>query len=786
MAWIGRSTVRVEDERFLKGRATYTGDLTFPDMAFLAVVRSPVAHARIRTIDVAAAETAPGVLWVIQPRDLVRAGVGTFSNRIRYKGTDGKPMFETPRTLLAGERVRYVGEPIVAVVAESREAAVDAADAVILDFEEIPALANLEAALAPEATQIWQEAPGNIAFEHLLGDKEAADRAFANAAHITQLEMRISRVTAAPIEPRVAVAQPDVRRRRTTLYCATQTPHGLRTELASRILRVPSARLRVVALDVGGAFGMKSNDFAEYGLCVLAAERLDRAVKWTADRSEAFVSDHHARDNLWRAELALDAEQRFLGMRTESFANLGAYLAYAGTHQATNNVGGLAGVYRTPAMVARVCGVYTNTQSVSPYRGAGRPEATFVVERLVETAAAELGIDPVELRRRNLIQPDEMPFKTGLVFTYDCGDFPNLMERALAEGDWDGFSYRREVSEARGRLRGRGLAMAIEIAGGPPGTPFEEFASLTIDASGSAFARVGTHSHGQGHETAFRQILAEWLGLPPDWIDIAYGDTDEVPHGRGTYGSRSIGAAGAALAACRDEIINKAKRIAAHSLEADSDDVTFRDGAFVIDGTNRGMSLKDVAAAAYQPAMLPKDVEAGLSAAHIVSTKGPTFPNSAHVCEVEIDRETGVVSVERYRVVDDVGTVVNPLLLHGQIHGGVAQGIGQALLENVVHDGDGQLLSGSFQDYAMPRASDLPMISIDSQGVPTAMTPLGTKGAGEAGAVGALVAVTNAVCDALRPFGVVHLDPPITSEKVWCAMQSGNAPQAFNHQQERQ
>ena len=767
MGTIGQPIPRVEDDRFLRGAATYTGDLSFGRMAWLVLVRSTVAHAEVRSINVEDALSMPGVLGTIGLEDLEQAGVGTFSNRIRYAAPDGSPMFEPPRSPLARGRVRYVGEPIVAIVAESLGQAQDAADSVVVDYEELPPAATIEAALSGDAPIIWDQAVGNIAFEHRLGNSEATDAAFAQAAHVTALDLRINRVTASPMEPRVAVARPDLRQGRMILYATTQTPHSLRTELSEHILGVPAALLRVVALDVGGAFGMKSNDFSEYALCILAAQKFGRPVKWMSSRSEAFLSDHHARDNLWRVELALDRNHDFLALRSHSRANLGAYLAYAGTHQATNNVGGVAGLYRIPAMSALIHGVYTNTQPVSPYRGAGRPEATFAIERVIELAAAELQLDPVELRRQNLIQPEEMPYKTGLVFTYDSGNFPVLLETVLSAGDWEGFDARRKSSRAAGKLRGRGLALAIEIAGGPPGTPFEEYASLTIDPSGSAFAQLGTHSQGQGHETAFRQILSERLHLGLAEIHLTFGDTDKVPHGKGTFGSRSIGAAGAALETCYAEIVDKAKRIAGHHLECAVEDIEFRSDGFFVAGSDRSISLRQVAALAYTPARLPSDLSPGLSAAHTVSTKGPTFPNSAHVCEIEIDIETGLIKVERYLVVDDVGTIINPLLVYGQIHGGVAQGLGQALLESIVHGDDGQLLTGSFQDYAMPRADDLPSIGIESRPVPTGMNPLGAKGAGEAGAVGALAAVVNAVCNALAEYGVRHIDPPITSEKVW-------------------
>ncbi len=770
MGQIGKAVPRTEDDRFTRGAGEYTADLSFPGEAWLHVVRSPFAHADVVSTDWTRALEMPGVVGVLTPADLEEFNVGTFSNRIRYNAPDGRPMFETPRSLLAQGRVRYAGEPVLAIVAETRAAAQDAAECVDIEYVEHPVVPDLESAIAPQAPEIWPEAPANVAFEHHLGDRAAADAAFSRAAHVTKLDLRISRVSANPLEPRVAIAVPDRRQSRTTIYVSTQTPHSLRTELAENILRVPASTLRVVALDVGGGFGMKSNDFSEYGLCVLAAKKFRRPIKWIADRSESFLSDNHARDNIWTIELALDRDHRFLAVRTDSLANLGAYLAYAGTHQATNNVGGVAGLYATPHMHARIRGIYTNTQPVSPYRGAGRPEATFAIERVIEVAARELGIDAVELRRRNLIQPADMPFRTGLVFTYDCGNFPALLDRAIDAGDWNGFAQRRADSERRGRLRGRGLGLAIEIAGGPPGAPFEEYASLTIDQSGSAFVKLGTHSHGQGHETAFAQILSDFMQVPLDGIHIAYGDTDVVPHGRGTFGSRSIAAAGAALNSCCVELLCKARVIAGHILECDAADIVVEDGRFVAAGSDRRVDFKKVVALAYSPAKLPPGVSAGLSASHTLSTLGPTFPNSAHVCEVEVDPDTGTVKVDRYLVVDDVGTIINPLLLHGQIHGGVAQGLGQVFFESIVYDQGGQLLTGSFQDYGMPRADNLPSMEIRSLGVPTKMNPLGAKGAGEAGAVGSLASIVNAICNALERYDVRHMDPPVTPEKIWRAI----------------
>lgn len=771
---IGDPVPRFEDARLLTGHGRYTDDVKLDRQSYLCVVRSPHSRARIVSTDITATATAPGVLCVVTGSDLV--DLGTFSNRIRRPGAGGEPMFEPPRRVLPLEEVRYVGEAVAAVVAESPQQARDAAELVDIQYEPLPAVASIEAAMASGASAVWREVPDNVAFVYTVGDRDAVNKAFSSANHVVTLTTRINRVTANPIEPRSALADCDPASGRLTLYASVQTPHGLRNELCARIFRMPASNLRVVAGDVGGAFGMKSGDYAEYALLVWCARLLRRPVRWTSDRSEAFLSDHQARDNLWSLELALDHELHFLAVRARSHANLGAYLAYAGTHQATTNIGSLAGVYATPCLHVEVHGIYTHTHCVSPYRGAGRPEAIFAMERLIDHAAVELGVDRIELRRRNIVSPDQMPWKTGLTFTYDSGDFPTAMERVLELSNWRQFEERRAEAAGRGALRGIGFGFAIEIAGGPVGRPFEEYAEVRVDATGSVFIALGTHNHGQGHETSFRQISSEYLGVTADRIEIAYGDTDIVAHGRGTFGSRSMSSGGTALIAAAEKVKAKAKLVAAHLLESAAEDIEWRNGDFLVVGTDRRATWNEVAEAAYQSATLPEGVEPGLFARATVSASAPTFPNSAHVCEVEIDIETGVPRVVGYWVVDDVGRVVNPPLLYGQIHGGVAQGLGQVLFEDIHYDSDGQLLTGSFMDYAMPRAEDLPKVHVESCPVPTRANPLGVKGAGEAGTVGALPAGVNAVIDALRPCGVRHLDMPTTAEKLWRLIRSSNSP----------
>ena len=767
---IGESVPRYEDKRFLTGRGRYTADLRFHGEAHMAVVRSPHASARIAGIRADAALAMPGVLLVLTAKDL--AHLGTFPNRIRRNGADGKPMYEPPKHVLAVEQVRHVGEAVAVVVAETAMQARDAAEAIEVDYDVLPAVPTIEAAIAPGAAAVWPERPDNVAFVWSAGNREATERALGGAAHRVRLSTRINRVTANAIEPRAALGDCDPSDGRLTLTVSTQVPHGLRNDLCGRVLGIPASRLRVIAPDVGGGFGMKSGDYVEYALVLLCAERLGRPVRWTADRAESFLSDHQARDNLWDLELGLDRDYRFVAVKAHSYANLGAYLAYAGTHQATTNVGSLAGVYATPAMFAEVHGLYTNTHSLSPYRGAGRPEALYAMERLVEHAARELGVDRAELRRRNLVKPEQMPWKTALVFTYDSGDFPGAFERVLEISGWNTFESRRAEAAARGKLRGIGFAFAIEIAGGPAERPFEEYAEVRVDPTGSVIVATGSHNHGQGHETSFRQIASEAMGLSPDRIAIVFGDTDKVAHGKGTFGSRSMSSGGGSLVAAAAKVEAKAKAIAAHLMEASAGDIERRGARFHVAGTDRSVSWEQVAQAAFSPPMLPVGMEIGLFADAAICVDAPTFPNSAHVCEVEVDPDTGVAEVLGYWVVDDVGRVINPKLLYGQIHGGVAQGLGQVLMEDIRYDTEGQLVTGSFMDYGMPRADDLPSLEVESRGTPTTANPLGVKGAGEAGTVGALPAACNAILDALAPRGVRTLDPPMTPERVWQALRS--------------
>jgi len=763
---LGYAVRRVEDRRLLTGHGSYTDDFSFPRQAWMAVVRAPLPAARIVSIDPAPALAIPGVVAVLTGADARADGLGSFSNRVKLKRR-GQGMVDPPYRVLADGAVRFVGEPVAVVIADSPALAKDGAEAVAVEYDAAPEGA---------AAAVWAEAPDDVCFEHQVGDAARVAEGFARAAHVARVKFDVTRVSANSMEPRGAIGLYDPARGRYTLYGSFQSIHQLRQELADNVLHVPGHRIRVVSPDVGGGFGMKGPGAPEYALVLWAARRTGRPVKWICERSEALLSDFHARDNRWEAELALDSEGRFLALRVREEADLGAFLSASGVHCAVNNLGGLAGTYTTPAIHVSIVGKFSHKSPIAAYRGAGRPEATLAIERVIDVAAREMGLDAAELRRRNLVPPNAMPYKTGLVFTYDSGDFPRILESALKLADRPGFEARRAEAAARGRLRGQGIAMAIEIAGGPAGRPMEEAAEFRFDATGSARLLLGTHNHGQGHETAFRQIAHHLLGLGPDQVEIVYGDTDEVAHGKGTFGSRSMSAGGTAVALAATEIIAKGSRIAAHLLEAAAEDIEFARGRFSVAGTDRAVTLTEVARAAFNAARLPAEIEIGLHASVIATPKAPTFPNGCHVCEIEIDPETGAAEIVGYWVADDVGTVVNPLLLKGQIMGGVTQGVSQALFEALHYDPDtGQLVTGSFMDYAMPRADSMPTVTVVSEPTPTPTNPLGVKGAGEAGTVGGLAAAINAVCDALRPLGIGHVDMPCTPERLWRAIRQARA-----------
>ena len=766
---IGQAVTRFEDRRLLQGGGRYLDDVNLPGQAHAVIVRSLHAHARIVSLDTKAARGAPGVVAVFTGADV--AGLGTMQMTLKRKRPDGSPMFAPPHRGLAQDRVRYVGDPVALVVAETRAQAEDAAELIAIDYEPLASVTATANAVGGPA--VWEQCPDNVSNVFESGDKAAADAALAAAPRVVRRRYVITRVHAQYMEPRGALGSYDPAEDRYTLYADVQYPHRVRNALATNIFKVPEHQIRVIAGDVGGGFGTKGWQYPEHRLVLWAARALGRPVKWTCDRREAIPADEHARDNVTDAELALDADGRFLGLRVRTLANVGAYVSSDRNLLATfSNVPTLVGVYMFPAAHAQVLSVLTNTNSTAPYRGAGRPEATYVIERLIDDAARELGLDRVELRRRNLIPASAMPYKTSLGVTYDCGDFAKNLDDALELADVAGFPARREAARARGRLRGLGIVNAIERAAGPQ----PEFAEIRFAPSGSATLLMGSKNQGQGHETTFKQILHERLGLDPNEVRYIDGDTDRVGWGMGTMGSRSTVIGGTALWMAADKVITKGKKIAARLLEAAEADVVFADGRFAVAGTDRGVTLKEVARAAFQPASLPPGVEPGLYETGTFVPRQDTWPNGTHVCEVEIDPETGDVALVSYALVDDVGTVINPLTLKGQIHGGVAQGVGQALMEQVVYDGEsGQLLTATFMDYAMPRADTLPDMAIGSNPVPTKLNPLGAKGAGEAGTVGALPVVINAVMDALAPLGVRDFDMPAASARVWQALQTARA-----------
>ena len=776
--FVGKSLPRTEDARLLRGLGRYTADLAPGHHGRMVVVRSPHAAARIRGIDVSAASALPGVRLVLTGEDPDIRDLGTFTSRVKRKTAGGAANFEPPYRVLSRDRALFVGDPVAAVFADTLHQARDAAEAIVVDWEPLAAVTDTRVATASDAPVVWDAAPRNVCFVHEVGNAVAVDAAIAAAAHCVSLHYPISRILAAPMETRGALASYDPADEHYTLYTGAQNPHYLREELAERVLRIGGNRLRVVSPDVGGAFGLKEAPFPEHVLALVGARRTGRAVLWLCDRSESFMADHHARDNDTTVTLALDAAGRFTALKVETVANIGAYISFNGLHTPVNNLGGLSGVYRTPLIHARITGAFSNTPPTSPYRGAGRPEAIYAVERLIDLAATRSGIDRIELRRRNLIPASAMPYRTGFLYTYDCGEFERNMDDAMALAQWSGFPARRDAARARGRLAGIGLANAIEIAAGPVGAPWAESSEVRFDSTGSVTLTLGLHSHGQGHAITFAQVLADQLGLQPGDIRVRYGDTDQIEHGIGSFGSRSAVAGSVVLKKVAAQVIARGKLIAAAHFEASAGDIEFADGVFSVAGTDRRLDLAAAARLSY--VLRPEAIGGtlGLCERSMAAPSAPTFPNGCHVCEVEVDGETGAYDIIQYVVVDDVGRQINPMLVKGQIHGGVAQGVGQIIGEAIAYDADGQLLSGSFMDYAMPRASDLPSIACRSNEVLTDTNPLGVKGAGEAGTVGALAAVVNALVDALSPLGIQHVDMPATAFAMWRTVNAARAATA--------
>jgi aerobic carbon-monoxide dehydrogenase large subunit len=775
---IGAPLRRLEDRRFLLGRGRFVADIDLRGALYCALVRSPHAHARIRAIDTSAAIASPGVVAVFTGADMAADGMAPMRPLWAVRSRDGTPMAEPPRFALARDTVRHVGEPVAAVIAETLAQALDAAERVAVDYAPLPSVTDARASQARDAPQLHKSASGNVCFRWARGDAAAVQAAFGSAAHKVAVDLVNNRLVGAAIEPRALIGTVEPGTGKLTLYTSTQAPHHIRRQVTEQ-LGLPESALRVISPDVGGGFGYKGKLYPEEGIIAWVARRLSRTVRWVATRAESFVSDNQARDHLTHAELALDAGGNFLGLRVTTSANLGAYVSTLGAAIPSAIYSALfAGGYRTPAISVEVTGVFTNTTPTDAFRGAGRPEACYVLERLADEAARTLGLDRAEIRRRNLIPPDAMPYKTPIGPTYDCGDFPKIFARALEIADYDGFAKRRAAAARRGRLRGIGMAVFVESSGVAPSrfagangarVGFYEAASIRVEPDGAIRAMLGTHNHGQGHATTFAQILSSRFGTPVENIEVVEGDTDAVPHGTGTFGSRSIAVGGCALDRAADKIVAKGKLIAAHLLEASAGDVDFTDGAFVISGTDRRVSFEAVARAAYVPHNFPLEtVEPGLQETAVYDPASFAFSNGAHVCEIEIDPDTGRIEVVGFWGVDDVGTVINPMIVEGQIHGGLALGIGQALLERCAYDGGGQLVSGSFMDYAVARADDLPLFVTEcDESQPCTHNPLGAKGCGESGSIGSPAALVSAALDALAPLGVTDLEMPLTSEQVW-------------------
>ena len=756
---LGQSVTRIEDAALVQGAGRYTDDFELAGAAHACILRSPHAHASVVNIDTAAAREAPGVLAVLTGADAAADGLGDIPCLVPVTNIDGTPRADTPRPVLARGRVRHVGDPVALVVAETLAQAKDAAELIEIEYEPLPAVVDTRGATQPGAPRAWDHIADNLCFDIGAGtDKADVDAAIARAAHVTRLELINNRVIANPIEPRAALADFDRVSGRSTLYTPSQGPHIIHGQVAEAVLKIGKDQLRVISGNVGGAFGMKIFLHPEQPLVVWASRRLKRAVRWTADRSEGFVSDVQGRDNYSIAELALDEGGHFLALRVTTHANMGAYLSNYAPYIPQLAVPMLSGVYRIPAIYANIRGVVSNTVPVDAYRGAGRPEAIYLVERIVDLAARELGFAPDELRRRNFIKPADMPYQTPVESRYDSGDFAAVMARAMEKADWAGFAARREKSKAQGKLRGIGMAMYIERCGGGNG----DTVILKVDPAGSVTLISGMQDNGQGHITTFVQLLSDKLGLDASQIRVVQGDTDVVPSGL-TGGSRFLAIGGIAAMSAADEVIDQGKDAAAGLLEAAASDIEYGDGEYRIAGTDRAVSLFEVA-----------KVTQGLEATHTRAPEAFTYPNGCHICELEVDTDTGEARIARYSIVDDFGRAINPLLLEGQVHGGTVQGIGQALLELGLYDAEsGQLLTGSFMDYTMPRADDVPTFDCGFHHVPCTTNPLGVKGAGEAGAVGAPPAVINAIVDAMNPLtGLKHIDMPATREKLWRALRT--------------
>jgi carbon-monoxide dehydrogenase large subunit len=790
MSLIGTPVRRREDYRFLTGQGTYTDDINRPGQLHAYILRSPHASARIAGIDTSAAASAPGVVNVYTGKDIAADGVGGLPCGWQIHSKDGSPMVEPPHPPLVIDRVRHVGDQVAVVIAETLAQARDAAELIQVDYAEEPAAIDPAAALQSGAPQVHGEAPGNLCYDWHLGDLAAVEAAFAKAARVVKLDLTNNRLVPNAMEPRAAIGEFNRATGEYTLYTTSQNPHVIRLLMGAFVLHIPEAKLRVVAPDVGGGFGSKIYHYAEEAIVTWAAGKMRRPIKWTAERSESFMSDAHGRDHVTHVELALDRDAKFLALKVSTIANMGAYLSTFAPSIPTYLYGTLlAGTYTTPAIYVETKAVFTHTVPIDAYRGAGRPEATFLLERIVDLAADELGMDPAELRRRNFIAKDAYPYQTPVALQYDSGDYFATLDLALKAADVQGFEARRRDAAAQGKLRGIGMATYIEACGIAPSAVVGslgaraglfESAAVRVHPTGSVTVLTGSHSHGQGHETTFAQLVSDGLGIPIESVEIVHGDTAKIPYGMGTYGSRSLAVGGTAIVKAMDKVVAKGRKIAAHLLEAAEADVEFKDGEFTVAGTDRSKSIAEVALTAYVPHNFPHDeLEPGLDETAFYDPKNFTFPSGAHIAEVEIDPETGQVAVINFTASDDFGRILNPMIVEGQVHGGLAQGIGQALLEACVYDKEtGQLLTGSYNDYTMPRAGDLPYFTLSTNVTPCTHNPLGVKGCGEAGAIGAPAAITNALVDALKPLGIRHLDMPATPERLWRLIQQHRSPLA--------
>ena len=771
---IGQAVRRVEDRRFLTGMGRYVDDITLPGMCHGVNVLSPHAHARIKKIDISKAKAAPGVLAVLTGKDVAHDKLGAFTAGMMPEDLGAPKGHRIHQQVLQSDKVRFVGDRVAFVVAETEAQARDAADLVEVEYEELPAVALLEDAARDGAPKVWDDNPnGNVAFMLMFGDDKATDAAFAKAKHVVKLRMENNRLTPVSMEPRTAIGDYNATDDSHTLYTSSQNPHGVRMEIA-HIFHIAENQLRVVAPDVGGGFGLKGSVFPDDALVLWASRRLRRPVKWVATRSESMMTDHTGRDLVSYGELALDEKGKILAIRSQSLFQVGAYFVGPGMVTGLFSLRFIPEAYDVQTMHIVCKGLFTNTPQAGPYRGAGRPEAAYFTERMIEHAANEIGMDPAEIRRVNLIPPDKFPYNTPTFYTYDSGEFVRLLDKCVEMVDWKGYEKRRKVSEKNGKLRGRSVCYYIEFGG-----IFNDRMDIRFDPGGTVTVFGGTHSHGQGHATVFAQLVHEFLGVPFESIRYVQGDTAQVQFGRGTYGARSAVVGGSSLKYAADAIIAKAKPMAAAMMEADAGDIEFKDGNFKVAGTDKAIPLTEVAKASFAPMGPMTKFGIGLEGSGSYSPEPPSHPNGAHAVEVEIDPETGEVKVDRYVMVDDLGQVLNPMIVNGQQHGGVAQGIGQALYEHAVYDRDSaQLVTGSFMDYVMPRADMLPHFEIALEEVPCLTNPIGVKGIGESGTIGAPPVVINAIIDALKPLGIDRIDMPATPSRVWEAIQKANGARA--------